>query len=114
MPAGRPTKYDPSMLKDMIALFSEGASKTEIAASLGITRETFNVWQKNNQDFSDAVKEGEELSKSWWEKHGRTQLENKNFNAVLWYMNMKNRFGWRDKQDITSNDETITFSIKNV
>lgn len=39
------------------------------------------------------------LSEAWWEEHGRLNLHNREFNSVLWYMNMKNRFGWRDRID---------------
>lgn len=113
MPAGRPSKYDPSMCGDVISLMREGASKTEVAAELGINKTTLYEWDKTYPEFSDALKEGEALSEAWWLKMGRKHLQNKDFNYVGWYMNMKNRHGWKDKQDITSNDETISFQVKN-
>lgn len=102
--AGRPTKYDPSMCDDLIALFKEGASKAEIAAKLGICRDTFAEWEKSNPQFSEAVKKGVQLSEAWWQEQGRIALREKDFNSTLWYMNMKNRFGWRDKQEHTGPD----------
>lgn len=109
----RPTKYLPEMCQKVVELMSEGASKAEVAHELGITRETLHDWTNNNQEFSYAIKEGEAASEAWWLKKGRTNLENKDFSYTGWYMNMKNRHGWKDKQDITSNGETVAFTIKN-
>jgi hypothetical protein len=94
---GRPTKYKPEMCDQVIEMMAEGASKTEVAACLGINRETLNRWSKEIDEFSNAVKNGELLSQAWWEKEGRVSLRDKDFNATLWYMNMKNRHGWTDK-----------------
>lgn len=112
MPAGRPTKFDPSMCEDLISLMREGASKTEVAAELGISWDTLARWQKENPQFSEAIKVGERLSEAWWLKKGRLNLENKDFNYTGWYMNMKNRHGWRDKQDVTSDNQPINVTIK--
>lgn len=95
--AGRPTKYKPEMCAQVVELMREGASLAEVSAEIGITRETLNQWRHSNEKFSDAVKNGIELSRAWWERKGRVNLENKDFNATLWYMNMKNRHGWADK-----------------
>jgi len=97
---GAPTKYDPSwMLARVTDLMADGASKVEVAASLGIRGETLYQWIKEYPDFSDAIKKGEELCAAWWEKNGRVNLQNEKFNATLWYMNMKNRFRWADRQE---------------
>jgi DNA-binding XRE family transcriptional regulator len=100
---GRPTKYKSAMCKKVVALMSEGASKCEVAAELGINEETLYRWLKDEdkREFSKAISIGESLSKAWWLKHARTQLENSKFQHQLWYMNMKNRFGWADKKELT-------------
>lgn len=99
MPVGRPTKYNSEMCKIAYNEFCEGASITEVSAILGITRETFYDWDKNNPEFSDAVKKGLMQSEAWWMKRGRLELCNKEFSPALWYMNMKNRFKWTDRQE---------------
>lgn len=104
-PGGRPTKYVPKMCEKVIELMSEGASKTEVAAELGICWDTFGRWQNENEEFSEACKKGEKLSEAWWQRIARENLiyhpKSSQLNATLWYMNMKNRFGWRDKQELT-------------
>lgn len=106
----RPTKYDPAMCVQAIELMREGASITEVAAELGIAKSTLYEWRESISEFSDAIKRGEDLSAAWWEREGRTSLRDKDFSYTGWYMNMKNRFGWRDKQEIeqttTIKDET--------
>lgn len=105
MAGGRPTKYDPAMCEKVVELMSVGASKIEVSAEIGITSETLYDYCEKHPEFSDAVKRGEQLSAAWWERHGRQNLDNKEFNATLWYMNMKNRFKWSDR---TESKQTVT------
>lgn len=111
MAVGRPTDYRPDwMLAKVVDLMSEGASKTEVAAELGVTKETLYQWINKYPEFSDAIKKGEGLCEAWWEKQGRKSMHDQKFNASLWYMNMKNRFKWSDRQeqtiDLTANIST--------
>jgi len=85
---------------------SEGASKTEIAAELDICWDTLAEWQKHNAEFSEAIKRGQKLSQAWWERQGRTNLQNKEFNYTGWYMNMKNRHGWKDKHELSGDSNS--------
>lgn len=93
------------------SLASEGGSLTEIAVELGISRETLYDMLDRDKGFSDTIKECKLLSEVWWERQGRENLENKEFQYVGWYMNMKNRFGWKDRTDVTTDDKQLPTPI---
>ena len=100
----RPTKYNPDFKDTVIDLMKEGASIEEICLELEICKQTFYNWCETHKEFLDSKKKGEDFSKGWWMKNGRINLENKEFNYTGWYMQMKNRFGWADKQEVKSDN----------
>lgn len=114
--AGRPTVYQESYCRLIKILMAEGKSLATAAVELGITYRTLRMWVDSDpenkhfkEEFAWAVKEGEFLSKRWWEENARLNLHNKNFNATLWMMNMSNRFGYSRKIEgniVTENIET--------
>jgi len=77
----------------------EGASDVEIRSDLNISRTVWDRLIKENKEFNTAIKKAHELCKSWWMKEGRFNLQNTKFSPTLWYMNMKNRFGWTDRPE---------------
>ena len=124
-PVGRP-KIQLSDLPDnwediIIELASIGASDVEIRSKLNcICHETWTRLIGEEPKFSETVKKACILCEAWWQEQGRTNLINTyqgdNLNPVLWYMNMKNRFGWADKQEVKhSGDikiETVNYGDK--
>ena len=111
MPAGRPQKTPkelPEGWQDyIIAEMSEGATLREIKAHFAISNDLHERWMKDEEEYSETIKGGIQMAEAWWLKQGRINLQNKEFSPVLWYMNMKNRFGWKDRQDITSGGEKL-------
>ena len=107
---GRPTKYKSEMCDVVIELMREGASQQEVLNELNISNDTFYRWKEENPDFSETVKRGIELSQGWWEKQGRVSLRDRTFNYPGWYMNMKNRFKWADKQEV-KNEGSVTVLV---
>lgn len=108
---GRPTKYDPAMCQMLIDGMSKGFSIEACAGKIGVSKETVYQWVKEHPEFSDAKKTGEALSRDFWESLGIDHILNKSYssreggeskslNAAVWCFNMKNRFGWRDKQEV--------------
>lgn len=107
---GRP-KEDLSSLpenwhEEVLELYSEGAADVEIKALIYEWRNNFSNnlwdrWMKEEPEFWETIKRGRMISESWWNKSGRKNLKDKDFSYTGWYMQMKNRFGWRDKQETT-------------
>ena len=107
--AGRPRKALPENWKELILQYSaEGCSAVEIRANLCMLTGTFDhtTWDaliEREQEFSTTVKKASVLCQAWWERQARYHLgHNKNdvFETALWFINMKNRFGWVDKHEI--------------
>ncbi len=94
---GRPTKYKEEFCERVPEIMRDGASIEEVAVELGVALSTLYLWREKHPEFSEAIKRGEAVSRAWWIKRGRINLENRDFNSTLWYMNMKNRHGWADK-----------------
>ena len=96
---------------DILALYKEGASDVEIRALIyekteGETKGSYKLWDRwitEEIEFGETIRMGRLLSEAWWHKKGRESLEIREFNYNGWYMQMKNRFGWADKQEIETN-----------
>jgi len=122
MPAGRkkaPFNLDDKTLKQILKEYTEGASDVEIKAIIWKVRGSFSNdlwdrWLKEVPKFTETIKKGRELAAAFWLTLGRKNL-NKigEFNTTLWYMNMKNRYGWADRQE-TKNQTTIDGEAVNI
>jgi len=104
MAGGRPTKYKKEFAEKLPDMFKGGESVAEVCAELGIWKETFYEWIKLYPEFSNSYKKGLQLSEAWWTKLGRAGSCGKaTIQPTTWIFNMKNRFGWADKQEIGLN-----------
>ena len=93
--------------EEIVELYSEGGSDVEVKALLyfwmgSFSNDLWYRWIEEESRFSETIKIGKVLSEAWWTGKGRTELENKELSYTGWYMNMKNKFGWADKQEIKS------------
>lgn len=92
----------------ILAAYSQGASDVEVRRMLAdacsgcFSRRTWYKWLAIDDDFKDFIEFGRDLCESWWLDAGRKHLKDKSFSYVGWYMQMKNRFGWRDSHDVSN------------
>lgn len=111
-PVGKPrteadTKLPEGWQQYIVTEMSEGATLREIKAHFGISNDLHTRWMRDEEEYAETIKGGIQMAEAWWLKQGRVNLQNKEFSPVLWYMNMKNRFGWKDRNDITSDDKPL-------
>lgn len=124
---GRPSiPFKPEYPEKLINHMAQGLSFESFGGVVGVSRETLYAWNKRHKAFADAKKEGEAKSRYLWEKIGIAamlgieadiggqKVKGSNFNTGMWIFNMKNRFGWRDKNetDITTAGQPIRQTIK--
>lgn len=56
----------------------------------------------NQQELQEAIRDG----RDWWENIGRSQANGSCMgNSRTWFYNMANRYGWRDKLDVESDNK---------
>lgn len=84
---------------------AEGWSEAEIKAHLCMKGKRFSdpIWdslKEKDAEFVDAIRKGKVLCEAWWTKQSRKGIRSKHFQSFLWFCNMKNRFGWKDKTEI--------------
>ena len=126
---GRPSKINNLDFRQVEILASYGLTDVQMSAAFGITEKTWNNWKSKNKKFFQSVKKGKDLADNQVKKSlylracGYSCPEDKVFNdggkplivptikhyppdtaaAFIW---LKNRAGWRDKQEVETKDIT--------
>ena len=103
----------------MLDLYESGAGDVEIFAVIHEWRGTFSHdlwdrWLDEEPEFSETIKKGRRLSEAWWQRLGREGAAGvRSINVPSWIFNMKNRFGWKDKHELSGNQsEPLSITIK--
>jgi len=111
-PKGRPTKYRASYCKQLITWMGKGLSFESFAGDVDVDRDTVYEWAKAHEEFADAKRKGSAKSQAFWEKMGVAGSSGQlpNFKTGAWVFNMKNRFSWRDKQEVAVTGDLTPWS----
>ena len=115
MTAGRPPKitkkWADGQAKSLAKRFKDGESVAEVCAAIGICKTSFYKATELSEEFMDAYKKGLEGSEAWWCKLGREGAACETaIQPATWIFNMKNRFGWRDKQEVAGAGDKPLFA----
>lgn len=100
-----------SWIKELMDLYSAGASDAEVAASQKITIKAYYKHMADNAKFAALVEYGRTLSQAFWESQARYNIKNKQFNTPLWTFYMKNKFGWADKTESVTQNENLNTDL---
>ena len=118
MTIGRPTEYNPAFCEKVLKLGAQGMSKAQIAAALGCSRRSIDIWRHEHEEFMLAIAHAQDLAMSWWEHQAQKglwqSLNGDKLNPQLWSRSMAARFpdDYREKSavDLTSSDGTMSDS----
>lgn len=111
---GRPRTTTEDLPSDwqqiMLECGQSGGSAVEARCLLGIGTSAWDTLLEDSDEFRATEKERQALCEVWWERQGRRMTEEGQGNATVWIFNMKNRFGWRDRQDYNHTSEDFSMS----
>ena len=108
---GRPSSYDASFCDLVLDLGAAGKSKAQIAAAIGVVRNTLDNWAETHPEFLSALKAAKELELAWWENAGQMNMTRQGFNATAFTFQMKNRFR-DDYRDVSATDVNVNANHK--
>jgi hypothetical protein len=94
------SKYRPDMRARVIDMMSQGLTKTEAGAVLGVHLQTFRRWsdprgEYYKPEFAEALDMAKTASLAWWIDKGMDNLNSRDFNTPLYALFMANMHGWR-------------------
>lgn len=91
----RETDYRPELCDEIVHMFSDGSSITQVCArKLEVHRDTYYEWKSVHPEFKKAAERGEAMSQAYWEDIGKDGITGnlEKFAGSSWSFVMKNRF----------------------
>lgn len=110
---GRPSLYRRPYCQLVLESGLQGASRTQIAVTIGVNRETLNNWARKHPEFLAAIKRADEAALAWWEDLLQKQATGEaRGNVTATIFSMKNRFKheYGDQTNHTQNKQAPSSS----
>lgn len=97
---GRPSKYKVDYCDQVIELGQKGKSLAEMSVHFEVDKATMLSWADTYPDFRNALNIAKSFAEAHWAKIAQDYLveehQGPKINSTLWFMNMRNRFGWHN------------------
>ena len=84
----------------MLAIYASGKFDVNVMAGIRLTKRRFEDLYNSDDIFKTLVEYGRMLSEAFWHAIPADNILNRNVNATLFSMVMKNKFGWAEKTEI--------------
>lgn len=98
--------------EQILDLYSSGCSDYEVMHEMRLHNRLFRQLM-TDPEFAEVIEFGRQASRAWWEKQGRLNLQNKEFNANLWRINVQARLGWSDKYSLHDSNDSFEKALNN-
>ena len=97
----KPVNIDPERVEH---LASQGLGVMDICRSLGVGWDTFNKYrEKKNSGISEALDKGKSKGLAFVTSKLMETIEDKNFNAISFYLRNRAPDQWADRQEVNHN-----------
>lgn len=97
---GRPPVYEEDYCKEAVRFMCEGKSIVQLAAHLGVARQTIYDWAGTHDEFKEALNIARSASQAWWEETYDKAALGKIEGVIPSMMIFKmKQFNWSDKQE---------------
>jgi hypothetical protein len=100
MPAGRPTKYDPTYCDEVIETMALGLSLTAFAGRIRVARSTINEWMEQHPEFSESVRVGKACRTANLEEGMLAADSGPAVTARMFALKNADPDEWRDKTEV--------------
>lgn len=119
MGRGRPSLYKPEYCDRVIEMGAMGKSRVQMAANLGVSRNTLDTWVAQHEDFLEAMTRADTLAQDWWEQAGQDGvfLDGRRVDTALWKVVMQARFrnDYTERTIVEGNpDAPLTIRIRDL
>lgn len=109
------TKYDEAHCATVIEMGLRGKTKAQMAAAIGVSKQTLINWRETHRDtFGAAMDLAETCAQAWWEDLGQEGVTSKEFNGAVYSRSMACRFreDWAEKSshEVTGADGAPLFT----